>query len=688
MGRPAVQRAATVSFAVVATASFVVATYLGTVNARPGGMAANFGLVWLLAGPLPFFLVGAGARLFVKRCGLSTPLLWVGGMFGIAGAVGFGVLAADRAGAPDGWLVAGVVAYHLSCMIAIMLLARTTALLPDGRSRYGYERVIIRSLWAVPLLSVIIFLAGPTAYVDHAVFLPPVRPVPVPAPELPWLAGPVIFLYQYYWLAVFVGVALFLVRVVRMPPAERRMVRVIAVALVLIMVELSAVAVILNWLGLPVEVSRLPATVFGVIPFIATLAAVLVTGLRHGLLGGRIAVRRQLLYGALWIAIAGAYLGSATVLGLAASARLPVVIALVVTVLATIMLEPVRRRVNRIAERQLLGRRLSGYEVLVRMGGALEHAAEPAELAGQLAAGLRDGLGLGWARVRLAGRTAVAGNPDGAPAVQRPVRHGDHDLGLISCGAKPDGAFAPRDLELVETLARQVALALHNASQTAELESSRNRLVQAQDAERRRIERDLHDGVQQELVALLAKLGLVRSSLVRDPVASQSLIEEVRDEAVRIVDELRELAHGIHPSVLTDEGLVSAVESSARRMPIPVRVSTTAGLRDARFAVTVEESAYYFVTEALTNVLKHAVATRAAVSLTRTDGVLEVEVRDNGTGLPAAVVAGGGPTALRDRVEAIGGSVRVGEVPGGGASVRAGLPVGGVQRWPSDSGAG
>jgi signal transduction histidine kinase len=166
--------------------------------------------------------------------------------------------------------------------------------------------------------------------------------------------------------------------------------------------------------------------------------------------------------------------------------------------------------------------------------------------------------------------------------------------------------------------------------------------------------------------------------LQRESSRSLVLIEELQDEAVRIVDELRELAHGIHPSVLSDEGLVAAVESRARRMPIPAAVTAPDGLRDARFAIEVEASAYYFVSESLTNVLKHAGATAVAINLAATNGSLLVEVRDNGSGLPPAVRSGSGLTALRDRIEAVGGSLRVANGTGGGAAVHARLPSGAV----------
>ncbi len=209
----------------------------------------------------------------------------------------------------------------------------------------------------------------------------------------------------------------------------------------------------------------------------------------------------------------------------------------------------------------------------------------------------------------------------------------------------------------------------------SELVASRTRILQGRDAERRQIERALHDGVQQGIVALVAKLGLVRSMLDRDPSRTQKLIEELQVEALHIIDDLRDLAYGIYPSVLGDAGLVAAVEFNARRMPIPVTVTASTGLRETRFAVEVAESAFYVVAEALTNVLKHARATRVMINLAPASSTLEIEVQDNGVGLPASVRAGRGLTALRDRVETIGGMIKVGNVAGGGALIRARIPL-------------
>ncbi|MDX3193927.1 sensor histidine kinase [Streptomyces sp. MN03-5084-2B] len=211
--------------------------------------------------------------------------------------------------------------------------------------------------------------------------------------------------------------------------------------------------------------------------------------------------------------------------------------------------------------------------------------------------------------------------------------------------------------------------------QAGELAASRTRIVQAQDTERRRIERNLHDGIQQELVALVAKLRLTRNKLPSGTDQARVVLTEVQDDLYRVIDELREFVHGIHPPELTDQGLVAAVRSRARRVPIPVTVVAEPPVDAARYAIDVEESAYFLVSEALANVLKHAHASRAIIRLALAGGFLVVEITDDGIGKPGGFREGSGLIGLRDRVGAIGGSLEVTGSPDGGTTVRAQLPA-------------
>jgi len=262
-------------------------------------------------------------------------------------------------------------------------------------------------------------------------------------------------------------------------------------------------------------------------------------------------------------------------------------------------------------------------------------------------------------------------------------------VGRIECGPK-DGDYSAEDRELLATLAGQAATAIANVRLAAqlserltELARSRARIVSAQDAERRRIERNIHDGAQQQVVALITKLRLARNQLDRgEPPAAllnelQADARELLTDLRELLTDLRELAQGIHPPVLSDNGLVAAVEARASRLPLNVVVRADDGLRMRRLAEDVEGAAYYVICEALTNVVKHAAATEGEVALCAVNGSLQIEVRDDGVGVGTPNGRGTGVTSMRDRVEALGGALRIESRPGTGTRVHVELPAGG-----------
>jgi PAS domain S-box-containing protein len=209
------------------------------------------------------------------------------------------------------------------------------------------------------------------------------------------------------------------------------------------------------------------------------------------------------------------------------------------------------------------------------------------------------------------------------------------------------------------------------AARTEELRASRARIVEAADAARRRIERDLHDGAQQRLVALALDVRLARAQVEADPGSAAPFLDRLGEELAQASAELRELARGIHPAVLTERGLAPALEALAARAPVPVEVD---GVPEERLPPVVEATAYFTVSEALTNVAKYAQATRATVRVAREDGALVVEVADDGVG-GARPAAGSGLRGLADRVGACDGSLEVVSPPEAGTVVRAVLPL-------------
>lgn len=230
--------------------------------------------------------------------------------------------------------------------------------------------------------------------------------------------------------------------------------------------------------------------------------------------------------------------------------------------------------------------------------------------------------------------------------------------------------------ELVEAVGAAAGLALENGrlqadlrARLADLRASRARLVEAGDTERRRLERNLHDGAQQRLVALLLSLALARAQFASDPSASD-LLERWRSELAAALSELRELARGLHPAVLSERGLRAALQGLASRASLPVEL---AGLPDERLPAGVEAAAYYLVAEALTNVAKYAQASVASVRVTRENGHVLVEIVDDGIG-GADPSRGSGIRGLADRVEALDGRLDVESPPGAGTRIRAEIP--------------
>jgi signal transduction histidine kinase len=223
----------------------------------------------------------------------------------------------------------------------------------------------------------------------------------------------------------------------------------------------------------------------------------------------------------------------------------------------------------------------------------------------------------------------------------------------------------------------RTALTAENAQLTAELQASveelrasRARIVEAGYAERRRVERDLHDGAQQRLVALTMNLRLARERLDSDPTATAELLDEGLEELAVATSELRELARGIHPAVLSDRGLEAAIESLAERSPVPVEILETP---DERLPESVESTSYFVIAEALTNVARYANAESATVRVAQTNGVVEIEVRDDGVG-GADPESGSGLRGLADRVAALEGRFDVSGEAGEGTTVRARIP--------------
>ncbi len=268
----------------------------------------------------------------------------------------------------------------------------------------------------------------------------------------------------------------------------------------------------------------------------------------------------------------------------------------------------------------------------------------------------------------------------------QPLELPAEDSGFVTTIVERDGrrvaalvhdASLRDDPELVEAVCAAAGLALENERLQAELRAhldelraSRVRIVEAADAERRRLERDLHDGTQQRLVSVSMALGLAESKLASDPEAARKILDETRETLATALQELRELSQGIHPGILTERGLGPALQELAYAAPVAIELSVPL---EQRLPQPIEAAAYYVVAEALTNVAKYASARAVSVTVDQRNGRALVEVRDDGVG-GADPARGSGLRGLADRVEALGGRLSVDSPPGRGTHLKAEIP--------------
>jgi signal transduction histidine kinase len=637
---------------------------------------------WLAIGPTPFFLVGVWLRHLRPDRAAGMWLLAGGVLFLINVAAGDVLLPVVR-DEPWAWIpsIGRLLVDNVGLATGVALFG----LFPDGRPQRAYERRAV----------VILAVAGGLLPVLYAVTHPTLAKGGFPDPEDPLLAspfyvpataaaGPVIAaLSSTFTLWLLLAVVLLALRYRRLSPAERRRIRWLVLGLsgaLLMMAILTGLTFVL-----PTGPMMAAGFIFWPMTVVLALGSVVLAVAYDGVLGIDQPLRRAVIYRVLWTLIAAFYVGAATALGLTAAQYLRPAAAVLLAAGAALLFQPVQRRLERLADRWVFGNRLDGYRVLAQFGAVLESAPDSADLLPALAAAVRDGLDLDWVCVRLEpGPAGTAGDPDG----REPVLVVPLPGGRIECGPRRDGDLVDEDRRLLQQLAGQAAPGIRNLHltteltekldtirrQATELAESRARVAEAQDAERRRIQRDLHDGVQQDVVVLTAKLAMARERLRRGDDADRPLAELQADLA-RLLGQVREFAHSIHPPVLTDQGLLEAVEAQAARLPLAVVIEADAALRGARYPQHVEAATWYVLSEALTNVVKHAHARQVSVTLRQPDGRLLVEIRDDGCGFDPDGPRGLGLTGLADRVAIARGTMRLVSSPGSGTVLGAEIPV-------------
>jgi signal transduction histidine kinase len=408
-----------------------------------------------------------------------------------------------------------------------------------------------------------------------------------------------------------------------------------------------------------------------------------------------VVVNKALVYTGLAVFITLVYVaivvGIGALLGSGDQANVPLSIA--ATAIVAVAFQPVRERVQRFANRLVYGQRATPYEVLSEFSERVGDAYDAGDLLPRMARILAEGTGAQRSDVWLVvgGRLRPEASwPDDAPPLGPlalepfpdglvPVRHQDELLGALSLEKRPGESLTATEQSLVEHLAGQAGLVLRNVGLTEELlarleelRASRQRLVAAQDEERRKIERNLHDGAQQQLVALSVTARLAQQLARRDPAKVAQMLEQIQSDTSDALENLRDLARGIYPPLLADQGLVAALEAQARKAAVPTTVD---GDGIGRFGQDVEAAVYFSCLEALQNVAKYAEASCATIALSNGGGSLTFAVTDDGSGFDRSATSyGTGLQGMEDRLEALGGSLDVRSEPGSGTTVTGRLP--------------
>ena len=425
-------------------------------------------------------------------------------------------------------------------------------------------------------------------------------------------------------------------------------------------------------------------------------AAYLVAIFRHGLWELDLVMRKTVQYAivlVLVLAIAGVGVAAIPTLVLRTQTAVdPAPVLLTAAVLAGAFLW-LRPRAARLADRIVYGRRATPYEVLSEFSERVGETFSVEDVLPRMAQLVADATGATrvdlWLRVGGSLRPEVTWPAnvalpaprsvvhDAVPTLEPEhsieVRHRGELLGAITLEPAPDDPMDPAKATLVRDLASQAGLVVRNVRLIEELRASRQRLVAAQDEERRRIERNIHDGVQQQLVALNIQLGLLARTATTDPDEAAATARALQAQATSALEELRDLARGIYPPLLADKGLAVAIEAQARKAAISTRVMAD-GV--GRYAQAVEGAVYFSVLEAMNNVAKYAEAPSAEITLTARDGQLEFRVVDHGRGFDqTSTTHGTGLQGMADRLDAVGGTLTVRSAPGEGTTVTGTVPA-------------
>jgi signal transduction histidine kinase len=406
--------------------------------------------------------------------------------------------------------------------------------------------------------------------------------------------------------------------------------------------------------------------------------------LRYRLYDIDLLINRTLVYGALTVSVAGIYVLVVGYLGTLFQTGGNLLISLLATGAVAVLFQPLRDRLQRAVNRLMYGERDDPYAVVSRLGERLEATLAPDAVLATIVETVREALKLPYTAIALTENGAApkvaasVGEPAENP-LRLPLTYQSEPVGELLLGSRgPHETLGAADRRLLEGLARQAGVAAYAVRLTTDLQRSRERLVAAREEERRRLRRDLHDGLGAQLAGLNVQAGSLRRLIPHDPAAADELVVELREELRGAIADIRRLVYDLRPPALDDLGLVGALRRLAERYGLEgqqPQVLVEAPEDLPRLPAAVEVAVYRITQEALTNVVRHAQAKSCIVRLAVMKEDVTLDILDDGAGIPAEPTAGVGLSSMRERAAELGGSCVVESVPKGGTRVLVRLPL-------------
>jgi signal transduction histidine kinase len=624
---------------------------------RPGNAIG-----WLFCATATVFALSAFADEFVTR-GLAT------------GSMAFVI--------PIAWLQSWLFVLALESIPLVLVL------FPDGRPPSRRWRPLVWAIGGFTVLAVLGFVLSPDGletpdrfHLENPTAIEPLEPLA----DVFLTVGGIGSL-----VAALAALTALVLRFRRSSGDERQQIRWLAyVGLAALVLMIASFATESN-----VAVNDVMFFLFFVVLAIGVPAAIGIAILKYGLYEIDVVIRRTLVFGALAAFITAIYVAVVVVIGAQATDADSLVPSLVATAIVAALFQPIRRRATKLANRLVFGKRAEPYEVLARFNDRVGAAYAASDILPRTARVIAEATGATHVEIWLETvgelRPTATWPSDGiAPARDwraEDIRYQDEVLGQIRVWTAPGQPLRPAEENLLADLASQTGLVIRNLSLTGELEArvselslraqelqeSRMRIVQAHDAERRRLERNIHDGAQQHLVALAVKLRLAGATAAKDPQRAADQLTELREQTDLALTTLLDLASGIYPAVLEEQGIGAALTMQGRTTGLPVSVDSD-GV--GRLPIEIEAAIYFVCLEAMQNAAKYARATRLRVRLARDDDGLAFHVEDDGIGFDAAKAQSGtGLQNMRDRLAAFGGDVAITSTPGAGTTVSGRLRV-------------